>query len=74
MKAMKQFLLRLPESMKNEIDLIADRTHTTKSNFIRQSILRNLEMTKMEMTLLKNHYKENDLRLLRVMESPSHKR
>jgi hypothetical protein len=60
--------------MRNDIDLIAEKTYTTKSNFIRQSILRNLEITKMEMALLKSHYKENDLRLLRVIESPSHTR
>ena len=74
MKAMKQFLLRLPESMRNEIELIAEKTYITRSQFIRQSISRNLEITKMKMALLKNHYKENDLRLLRVIESPSHNR
>ena len=74
MKAIKKFLLRLPESMKNEIDLIAEKTYTTKSQFIRISISRNLEITKMEMALLKNHYKESNLRALRVIESPSNNR
>lgn len=71
MKAMTTFLLRLPESMMDEIALIAGETYTTKSHFIRQSILRNLEISKMEMGLLRNHYKESDLRLLRVFESTS---
>ena len=44
MKAMKTFLLRLPESMLNEIDLIAEDTYCTKSHFIRQSIARNLDI------------------------------
>ena len=44
MKAMKTFLLRLPESMMNEIDQICDETHCTKSHFIRQSIARNLDI------------------------------
>ena len=69
MPPMKPFLLRVPESMMDEIDLIAGETYTTKSQFIRQSILRNLEISKMEMALLRNHYKESDLRLLRVFDA-----
>ena len=71
MQPMKTFLLRLPQSMMDEINLIAGETYTTKSQFIRQSILRNLEISKMEMALLRNHYKTEDLRLLRVFEATS---
>jgi predicted transcriptional regulator len=41
---MKTFLLRLPESMSDEITQIADETYCTKSQFIRQSIARNLDI------------------------------
>ena len=71
MQPMKTFLLRLPESMMDEIALIAGETYCTKSQFIRQSILRNLEISRMEMQLLRNHYRESDLRLLRVFEATS---
>ena len=71
MKATKKFLLRIPISINEELDQIILETYCTKSQFIRQSILRNLEISKMEMGLLRNHYKESDLRLLRVFESTS---
>ena len=71
MQPMKTFLLRLPQSMMDEIALIAGETFSTKSQFVRQSILRNLEISKMEMTLLRTHYKKSDLRLLRVFEATS---
>lgn len=67
MKAMKTFLLRLPESMSDEVAEICDELHTTKNQFIRQSILRNLDITKnIEMPLLRRHFQESDARLLRI--------
>lgn len=59
MKPMKTFLLRLPESMMNEIDKIGDETYCTKSHFIRQSIARNLDICRtVEMPAIRAHYKQ----------------
>ena len=44
MNAMKTFLLRIPISMNEEIDAITSETYCTKSQFIRQSIARNLDI------------------------------
>jgi metal-responsive CopG/Arc/MetJ family transcriptional regulator len=70
MKAMKKFLLRLPESMSNEIDQIAEELYCTKSQFIRQSITRNLDICRnVEMPLLRRHYQETSAKLLRPFSS-----
>jgi predicted transcriptional regulator len=59
MKAMKTFLLRLPESMSDEIDQIADETYCTKSQFIRQSITRNLDVCRyVEIPAIRAFYKQ----------------
>ena len=59
MKAMTTFLLRLPESMMDEIDQIGDETYCTKSHFIRQSIARNLDICRnVEMPAIRAHYKQ----------------
>ena len=59
MKAMKTFLLRLPESMSDEIAKIAEETYCTKSQFIRQSILRNLDICRtVELPAIRAHYKQ----------------
>ena len=73
MEAMKTFLLRLPESMMEQVALIANETYTTKTQFLRNSVLRNLEISRMEMQLLRNYYKDNDTRLMRIFESTSNK-
>lgn len=44
MMKMKPFLLRIPISMSDAIDQIVDETYCTKSQFIRQSILRNIDI------------------------------
>ena len=59
MLAMKTFLLRLPESMMDEIDLIADETYCTKSAFVRQSISRNLDICRnVELPAIRDHYRK----------------
>jgi metal-responsive CopG/Arc/MetJ family transcriptional regulator len=70
MKAMKKFLLRLPESMSNEIDQIVEELYCTKSQFIRQSITRNLDICRnVEMPLLRRRYQETSAKLLRPFSS-----
>jgi predicted DNA-binding protein len=44
MNAMKTFLLRIPISMNEELDAIASEIFCSKSQFIRQSISRNLDI------------------------------
>jgi Arc/MetJ-type ribon-helix-helix transcriptional regulator len=59
MTAMKTFLLRLPESMSHEIDQITEETYCTKSQFIRQSITRNLDIIRhVEIPAIREHYKQ----------------
>lgn len=59
MKAMKTFLLRLPESVMNEIGQIGDETYCTKSQFIRQSILRNIDICRnVEGEAIREHYRK----------------
>ena len=70
MKAMTTFLLRLPESMMAQVTEVASDCHTTKSAFIRQSLHRNISLTRdVEMPLLRRHHQENTLKQLRVVES-----
>ena len=64
----KPFLLRLPESLSDEIDSVIEESQVSKSAFIRQSILRNLDITRnVEMPLLRRHYQESIDRLSRFM-------
>ncbi len=59
MNAMKQFLLRIPISMNEEIDAIVSETYCTKSQFIRQSIARNLDICRhVEMPAIREHYRK----------------
>lgn len=75
MNAMKTFLLRLPEAMNEELDAIASDLYCTKSQFVRQSITRNLDVCRnVEMPLLRNHHQEATVRQLRVIESVSNER
>ena len=72
MNTMKTLLLRLPESMSDEVAEICDELHTTKSQFIRQSITRNLDVVRnVEMPLLRHYHTENTLRVLKVVNSVS---
>ena len=59
MKAMKTFLLRIPISMNEEIDAIASEVYCSKSQFIRQSISRNLDICRnVEQPAIRAHYKQ----------------
>lgn len=72
MNAMKTFLLRIPISMNEELDQITGEIYGTKSQFIRQSITRNLDVVRnVEMPLLRNYHQETTLRLLKVVDSVS---
>jgi hypothetical protein len=59
--------------MMDEVAQIASETYTTKSQFLRNSVLRNLEISRMEMQLLRNYYKDTDTKMLRIFESASSK-
>ena len=75
MNAMKTFLLRMPESMSDEVAAICEELHCGKSQFLRQSIMRNLDICRnVEMPLLRNHHREATVRQLRVLESVSNDR
>ena len=74
MKAMKSFLLRLPESMMDKVTEICEECYCTKSQFVRTSIVRNLELSRLEMKLLCNHHQENIAKQLKVLTSISKER
>ena len=74
MKAMKSFLLRLPEALMDEVAEVSESQFCTKSAFIRQSLQRNISLTRdVEMPLLRRHHQETTLRMLKVAESISKK-
>ena len=59
MNAMKTFLLRIPISMNEEIAAICESQYCTKSQFIRQSIARNLDICRnVELPAIRAHYKQ----------------
>lgn len=58
MNAMKTFLLRIPISMNEAIDQITEEIYCSKSQFIRQSITRNLDICRnVELPAIRAHYK-----------------
>ena len=66
-KPMKQILLRVPETMNDELNAICEELHCGKVQFIRQAILRHLDICRnVEMPLLRQHYAETGARLLKV--------
>jgi len=70
MKPMSTFLLRLPESLMTEVAEVSESQFCTKSAFIRQSLQRNISLTRdVEMPLLRQYHTETTLRMLRVAES-----
>lgn len=72
MPAMKQFLLRIPSSMNEEIDAICESQYCTKSAFIRQSLRRNIDIAvHVEAPLLRKHIREATVRELQVLTSIS---
>lgn len=46
MQSMTTFLLRLPQSLMDEVTQLCHECHGSKSAFIRQSILMNIDLTK----------------------------
>jgi hypothetical protein len=74
MKPMSTFLLRLPESLMTEVAEVSESQFCTKSAFIRQSLQRNISLTRdVEMPLLRQYHTETTLRMLKVAESISKK-
>jgi metal-responsive CopG/Arc/MetJ family transcriptional regulator len=52
-------LIRLPESLLTDIDKLVNETYTNRSVFIRQSILRNLDIIQnVERPAIREHYKQ----------------
>jgi len=75
MKPMKTFLLRIPESMLNEVASICESQFCTKSSFMRQSIRRNIDVVvHVETPLLRNHRREATVRQLKVLTAISSER
>lgn len=55
---MTSILLRIPESLLAQLDQIADEIYTNRSSFIRQSIVRNLYITRdVELPAIRDHYR-----------------
>jgi len=74
MKAMKTFLLRIPEELMDSVAAISSDCLCSKSAFIRQSVQRNISLTRdVEMPLLRQYQTESTLRMLKVAESLSKK-
>ena len=74
MKPMTTFLLRLPESLMEEVAEVSESQFCTKSAFIRQSLQMNISLTRdVTMPLLRRHHQETTLRMLKVAESISKK-
>lgn len=61
-------MLRLPESLLAAIDHISEETYQSRSSFIRQSIVRNLDLVRnVEMPLIREHYRQSHEHLKRIM-------
>ena len=73
MKATKTFLLHLPDSLLDEIDDIVVDLCCSKSQFVRQSILRNLDICRnVEIPLLRSHYRQSYEKLDHILSRPNH--
>ena len=74
MKAMQSFLLRIPEALMDEVAAVSSDCLCSKSAFIRQSVRKNIALTReVEMPLLRQYQTETTLRMLKVAESLSGK-
>lgn len=59
MNAMKTFLLRMPESMSDEVAAICEELHCQKSQFVRQAIMRNLDIIRqVEQPAIREFYRK----------------
>lgn len=59
MQPMTTFLLRLPQSLMDEVTELCHECQTSKSAFLRQSVLRNLDIHKnVEMPAVREHFRQ----------------
>lgn len=64
------FLIHLSNYLNDEIESVIEEIQVSKSAFIRQSIIRNLDITRnVEMPLLRRHYEESQDRLFGLISS-----
>ena len=72
MKATKTFLLHLPECLLDEIEDIVEELQCSKSQFIRTSIIRNIDITRnVEMPMLRERYRQSYTNLNQILSRPT---
>lgn len=58
MQAMTTFLLRLPQSLMDEVAALSEECHTSKSAFIRQACSRQIDIIRtVELPAIREHYR-----------------
>ena len=73
MKATKQFLLHISEGLLSEIEDIVEELQCSKSQFIRTSIIRNIDITRnVEIPMLRGHYRQSYEKLDHILSRPNH--
>ena len=73
MKSTKTFLLHLSESLLDEIEDIVEELQCSKSQFIRTSIIRNIDITRnVEIPMLRGHYRQSYEKLDHILSRPNH--
>ena len=59
MQPMTTFLLRLPQSLMDEVTELCRECRTSKSAFLRQSIVRNIHIAKqVELPAIREHFRQ----------------
>ena len=73
MKATKTFLLHLSEGLMDEIEDIVEELQCSKSQFIRTSIIRNIDITRnVEVPMLRERYRQSYTNLNQILSRPNH--
>ena len=73
MKATKTFLLHISEGLLSEIEDIVEELQCSKSQFIRTSIIRNLDITRnVEIPMLRERYRQSYEKLDHILSRPNH--
>lgn len=59
MQPMTTFLLRIPQTVMDQVNELCHQCHVSKSAFLRQSVLRNLDIHKnVKMPAVREHFRQ----------------
>ena len=73
MKKTRTFLLHLSDGLLDEIEDIVEELQCSKSQFIRTSIIRNIDITRnVEIPMLRGHYRQSYEKLDHILSRPNH--